>query len=152
MEIDAMLKMRFLAAAVVALATFSAGCGTTPPTPAQAAAKESAQGPADLRYSNKWRIEVSEGANSDGEFVFHVTPKGGQTQVVTIQVDDGQSENHVARTIRNGFEKQLDSREYHVEVDDGEDVLVKKKMNASVFALEIVSSTVKSVRLHLQKE
>ena len=147
-----MLKMHFCAATVVALAAISAGCGTTPPTPADAAVKATVQDPADLRYSNKWRIEVSEGANSDGEFVFHVTPKGGQTQVVTIQVDDGESENHVARTIRKGFEKQLDSREYDVEVDDGEDVLVKKKMNAPVFALEIVSSTVKSVRLHLQKE
>ena len=27
-----------------------------------------------LSYSNKWRIEVSEGANSDGEIIFHVTP------------------------------------------------------------------------------
>lgn len=147
-----MLKMRFLAATVVALATFSAGCGTTPPTPAEAAARESAQGSADLRYSNKWRIEVSEGANSDGEFVFHVTPKGGQTQVITIQVDDGESEDHVARTIKKGFEKQLDTRKYDIELDDGEDVLVKKDLTEPVFALEIISSTVKSVRLHLQKE
>jgi hypothetical protein len=37
-------------------------------------------------------------------------------------------------------------------MDDGEDVLVKKDLTEPVFSLEIVSSTVKSVRLRLQKE
>lgn len=127
-----------------------AGCGTTPPTPEQAAT--TTRNADDLRYSNSWRIEVSEGANSDGEFIFHVTPKGGQTQVVTVKVDDGESEDRVARTIKNAFEKQLDTRRYDIEIDDGEDVLVKKDLTEPRFALVVISSTVKSVRLRLQKE
>ena len=95
---------------------------------------------------------MSEGANSDGEFVFHVTPKGGQTQVVAVKVDNGESEDHVARTIKNAFKKQLDTSKYDIEVDDGEDVLVKKDLTEPRFALEVISSTVKSVRLRLQKE
>ena len=134
------------------LVSLLAGCGTTPPTPAQAAAQSATRDAGDLRYSNSWRIEVSEGANSDGEFVFHVTPKGGQTQVVTVKVDDGESEDRVARTIKNAFEKQLDTGRYDIEMDDGEDVLVKKDLTEPRFALEIVSSTVQSVRLRLQKE
>lgn len=140
-------------AAGTALLLFTlAGCGTTPPTPQQAAAATATRDADDLRYSNKWRIEVSEGANSSGEFVFHVTPKGGQTQVVTVKVDDGESEDRVARTIKNAFEKQLDTKKYDIEIDDGEDVLVKKDFTEPRFALEVISSTVKSVRLRLQKE
>jgi len=142
----------FLAAGAALLLSSLTGCGTTPPAPEQAAAAATARDAGDLRYSNKWRIEVSEGANSDGEFVFHVTPKGGQTQVVTVQVDDGESEDHVARTIKKAFEKQLDSKKYDIEIDDGEDVLVKKDFTEPRFALEVISSTVKSVRLRLQKE
>jgi hypothetical protein len=129
-----------------------AGCGTTPPTPGEAAAAVAAKPAHNLSYSNSWRIEVSEGANSDGEIVFNVTPKGGTTQVITVTIDDGTSEDHVARVIKRAFEKQLDTSKYDIEIDDGEDVLVKKDLTEPVFALEIVSSTVKSVRLRLQKE
>jgi len=147
-----MARIRTIAVGSALLVSLLAGCGTTPPTPAQAAAQSATRDAGDLRYSNSWRIEVSEGANSDGEFVFHVTPKGGQTQVVTVKVDDGESEDRVARTIKNAFEKQLDTGRYDIEMDDGEDVLVKKDLTEPRFALEIVSSTVQSVRLRLQKE
>ena len=125
------------------------GCGTTPPTPAEAAAARSS---GKLSYSNEWRIEVSEGANSDGEILFRVTPKGGATQDVRVVIDDGTSEDHVARVIKNTFEDQLDTSRYDIEMDDEEDVLVKKDLTEPRFALELVSSTVKSVRLHVQKE
>jgi len=147
-----MRKMTFLVAGPALLVSVLTGCGTTPPSPEQAAATAATREAEDLRYSNSWRIEVSEGANSDGEFVFHVTPKGGQTQVITVKVDDGESEDHVARSIKNAFEKQLDTSKYDIEIDDGEDVLVKKDLTEPRFALEVVSSTVKSVRLRLQKE
>jgi outer membrane lipoprotein-sorting protein len=151
METLEMRKLTFLAAGAALLASVLSGCGTTPPSPEQAAATP-ARDASDLSYSNSWRIEVSEGANSDGEFVFKVTPKGGETQVITVKIDDGQSEDRVARTIKNAFEKQLDTSRYDIEMDDGEDVLVKKDFTEPRFALEIVSSTVKSVRLRLQKE
>ena len=91
------------------------GCGTTPSTPAQAA---SAEPDTKLDYSNAWRIEVSEGANSDGEILFRVTPKGGATQDVRVVIDDGTSEDHVARVIKNTFEDQLDTSRYDIEMDD----------------------------------
>lgn len=125
-----------------------AGCAPVPPSPDEAASRSAGE----LHYSNKWRIEVSEGANSDGEFVFHVTPKDHKTQVVTVEIDDGESENHVARTIKNAFEKQLDTGDYDIEMDDGEDVLIKKDAFEPDFSLEIISSTVKSVRLSVERE
>ena len=152
MENFHLTRTRLIAVGTALFVSLITGCGTTPPAPATAAATAATGDADDLRYSNSWRIEVSEGANSDGEFVFHVTPKGGKTQVITVKVDDGESEDHVARTIKNAFEKQLDTSKYDIEIDDGEDVLVKKDLTEPTFALQIVSSTVKSVRLHLQKE
>ena len=134
---------------LVALSLTVIGCGTTPSTPAQAA---SAEPDTKLDYSNAWRIEVSEGANSDGEILFRVTPKDGTSQDVKVVIDNGTSEDHVARVIKNTFEQQLDTSRYDVEIDDGEDVLLKKDLTEARFALVLVSSTVKSVRLHVEKE
>ena len=141
--------MRPLLLGLAAICLNLLGCGTTPPTPAEAAATPSS---AKLSYSNAWRIEVSEGANSDGEILFRVTPKGGATQDLRVVIDDGTSEDHVARVIKNTFEDQLDTSRYDIEMDDEEDVLVKKDLTEPRFALEVVSSTVKSVRLRVQKE
>ncbi len=40
----------------------------------------------DLKLSNKWRVEVSEGAKSDGTILFRVTPKDGQPVEVPVAV------------------------------------------------------------------
>ena len=106
---------------------------------------------ADLSLSNKWRIEVSEGAKSDGNIAFRVTTKEGVSTDVTAAIKDGTGENAVARAIRDAFKSALDSNVYHVETDDGEDVLVKKRKGPD-FELKFLESTVKSVRIHLQKE
>ena len=104
-----------------------------------------------LSLSNKWRIEVSEGANNDGTIVFRVTPKEGTPVDVTVQIKDGRSENGVAIDIRDTLKKSLDSKVYHVERDDGEDVLVKKRKGPD-FELKLVESTVKGTRIHIEKE
>ena len=148
-----MSTLRTIALRSALLATgLLCACGTTPPAPSETAVAATMKDARTLSYSNAWRIEVSEGANSDGEFVFNVTPKGAATQVIVVKIDDGTSEDHVARVIKRAFEKQLDTSKYDIEMDDGEDVLVKKDLTEPVFSLEIVSSTVKSVRLRLQKE
>ena len=65
---------------------------------------------ANASPSNKWRLQFSGGAESDGEIVIHFTP------------------------------------------DDGEDVLVKKRMGAASFGVDIISVTVKDVRINPEKE
>jgi hypothetical protein len=106
---------------------------------------------ADLSLSNKWRIEVSGGARSDGNIAFRVTTKEGVSTDVTAAIRDRTGENAVARAIRDAFKSTLDSKVYHVETDDGEDVLVKKRKGPD-FELKFVESTVESVRIHLKKE
>lgn len=105
-----------------------------------------------VRVSNKWRIEFSEAANSGGVITFLVTPEVGHGQVVKSAIPDDTSENHVARLVRDAFREQLLKEHYHIEVDDGEDILIKSRHGSPDFALELISSNVKSVRIHLQRE
>ena len=105
-----------------------------------------------LDLSNKWRVECSEGANSDGVILFRVTPKDGTPTEVAVPIRDGRSENGVARDIRDAFRNTLDPKKFHSETDDGEDVLLKKRRGAPKFELKLVSSTVKSVRFDVEKE
>jgi hypothetical protein len=102
-------------------------------------------------YSNKWRIEVSESAKSDGTMLFRVTPKQGTPVEVTVSIKDGRGENNIAKDIRDAFKAALDAKSFHTETDDGEDVLLKKKKGPD-FALMLVESTVEAVRLNIEKE
>lgn len=115
-----------------------------------AVAQDAAVAP-DLKYSNKWRIEVKEGANNDGVARFRVTPKGEAAVEVTVDIKDGRSENGVARDVKNAFKAALDTKRFHVEGDDGEDVLVKKKGGPD-FALELLESTLKGTHFDLERE
>ena len=105
----------------------------------------------DLKYSNKWRIEVKEGANNDGVARFRVTPKGEAAIDVNVNIKDGRSENGVARDVKNTFKAALDAKRFHVEGDDGEDVLVKKKGGPD-FSIELVESTLKGTHFDLERE
>ena len=105
----------------------------------------------ELKLSNKWRVEVSEGAKSDGTILFRVTPKDGSPVDVPVAIKDGTSENHVARTIRDAFRATLDKKAFHSETDDGEDVLLKKRKGPD-FELRLVESTVKATRIRIEKE
>ena len=58
----------------------------------------------------------------------------------------------VARKIRDVLRAKLDSKAFSVEVDDGEDVLVKKAHSQPNFGLKLVSNSVKAVRINLDRE
>ena len=108
--------------------------------------------PAMASDSNKWRIEVNHNAHSDGQVVFRVEPKGGQPTDVIVDIAKDTSENKVAVAIRDAFRAQLPEEAYHIERDDGEDVLVKKKHGAANFSLTLVSSSVENVKFDIEKE
>ena len=102
--------------------------------------------------SNKYRIQVSEGAKSDGEIVFAFSPEGVAAFEVAVPIAKGTSENAVARKIRDVLRAKLDPKAFSVEVDDGEDVLVKKGSGQPNFGLKLVSNSVKAVRINLDRE
>lgn len=101
--------------------------------------------------SNKWRIEVSSDADSTGVLVFELAPVNAPVETVTVNVADDTGENAVARLIRDAMRAQLGGR-YQVEVDDGEDVLVKKAQGAADFDLRLREQSVRGVRIDLDRE
>lgn len=105
----------------------------------------------ELRYSNKWRLEVSEGANNTGVMNFRVTPEGGAAIEIPVALKKGRGEDGCARDIRDTFKKALGKDNYKIEIDDGEDVLVKVRKGPNV-AIELVSSDVKGTRVNLDRE
>jgi len=102
-------------------------------------------------YSNKWRLEVSEGANNDGDMHFRLTPKDGTPIDVSVHLKKGRGEDGCARDIRDAFKAALDKKSYKLEIDDGEDVLVKKHSGPD-FSIELVESSVQGTRVKLHRE
>ena len=139
-----------LAACLMLLPVLASMPATAQDAAAQAAAPAAA--PAhEPHYSNRWRLEVSEGANNDGDMHFRLTPKDGQPVDVPVHLKDGRGEDGCARDIRDAFKAALDKKSYKVEIDDGEDVLVKKHSGPD-FSIELVESTVKGTRVKLHRE
>ena len=138
---------------LVAIALLAAAAGVpalAQETAAPAATPAAAPAP-ELRYSNRWRLEVSEGANNEGVIRFRFTPKDGTAFEIPVNLKEGRGEDGVARDIRDTFKKSLDKNAYKVEVDDGEDVLVKVR-KGPVVAIEIAEQTVKGTRINIDVE
>jgi hypothetical protein len=135
---------------LVATATAAVGLAWIPAIAQEATAPVAATAP-ELRYSNKWRLEVSEGANNDGIMHFRITSQGGTPIDIPVKLKKGRGEDGCARDIRDTFKATLDRKIFKIEVDDGEDVLVKKRRGPD-FAIELVDSTVKGTRVNLDRE
>lgn len=101
--------------------------------------------------SNKWRVEVDGKAGTAGSLQLTVTPEGGTSQQIDVPVAKGQSENQVARLIRDAL-KQAIGKDYHVEIDDGEDVLVKRRLGKSRLDLQLTGNSVQGIKLKSHTE
>lgn len=102
--------------------------------------------------SNKWRLVVDGTARSAGDVAFRVTPNGGTPVEVAIKVPANHAENSIARDLREAFRAKLPSKQFHIEVDDGEDVLLKKRMGQPDFVVELVASSIEHTRFTLKRE
>jgi hypothetical protein len=143
------------ASAVAALALASAlFVIAAAPRPGQAATPAQAAGPTaeKPKFDNKWRIVCNHNATSAGTITFVLTPKGAAPQELTITIAKPIGENAVAREIRDQLKAQLDPKLFHVETDDGEDVLVKKRRGAADFALVKTFGSVESVKITIRRD
>ena len=102
--------------------------------------------------ANKWRIEMSGQALTTGEIQFRITPRQGDAVDVSVGIKSGRSENNVAKDVRDALAAKLSPDRYTVEVDDGEDILIKKKDGQPDFALELVESNVQNVSIKVEGE
>jgi len=135
---------------LTAVSAFAQDPAVATPAATEAASAQAAPA-APLKLSNKWRIKVREGANNTGTLLFRVTPDKGTATDIVVNIDKGRSENGVATDIKNTLKKALDPKVYHVETDDGEDVLVKKRKGPD-YEVKLVESTLKGTRVYLDKE
>ena len=106
---------------------------------------------AQARASNKWRVQCSGNAESDGVLTFYLVAGDADPLAIEVEVFAGTRENAVAETIQLAFASRI-AATHTVEVDDGEDVLVKKRKGQPDFQLELSGSTVEGVRIRLDPE
>ena len=107
--------------------------------------------PALAAESNKWRLEFSGAAESAGELVLEIAPKGREPVRVTVVIERNDGENRVARKVKTAIDRQA-GRWVDAELDDGEDVLVQRRLFRPRVLIALVSSTVKDVRINFDQE
>ena len=100
---------------------------------------------------NKWRIEVDGNAQTAGRIVLQVAPAKGEPIRAVAIISNGRKENDVARDVSAALQK-VASNHYNVEVDDGEDVLVKKQDGERNFVVTVVENTVQGVNIAVDAE
>ena len=102
--------------------------------------------------SNKWRIELNHRVDNDSTIVFRISPEGGGTPIeVETKIPAKTAENAVAKMLRDSFKASL-GEDYHVETDDGEDVLIKRRNDTPNFDLTLVSSNATGLTIDLERE
>jgi len=106
----------------------------------------------DSPTSNKWRIELDGQALKTGDIQFRVTPHQGEAVDVVATIRSGRAENNVAKDVRDAFAAKLSPERFTVEVDDGEDILIKKKEGQPDFAVELIESDVRNVAVKIEGE
>lgn len=100
---------------------------------------------------NKWRLEFSGNAESAGRIVLQVAPAKGEPIRAVADVANGRAENDVARDVGAALQA-VASNHYNVEMDDGEDVLLKKQVGERDFVVTVVENTVQGVRIDIDGE
>lgn len=106
--------------------------------------------PAFASQSNKWRLQFSGAAESAGEMVLEIIPSGRAPVRVSVLIERNDGENRVARKVKSAIDRQA-GKWVDAELDDGEDVLVKRHFFRR-FSIVLVSSTVKDVRINFDHE
>ena len=102
--------------------------------------------------SNKWRIELDGSALKTGDMQFRVTPSQGESIDVVATIKSGLAEDAVAKNVRDAFAAKLNPERFTIEVDDGEDILIKKKDGQPDFTLELIESDVRNVNIKIEGE
>jgi hypothetical protein len=101
--------------------------------------------------ASKWRVEFDHYAREPGELVLRITPLGGTPVDVTTKIADAKSENQAAHLLRDSLRATL-GKGYKVEVDDGEDVLIKRTGKTPKFEVSLVSNSVNGLSVGVKKE
>ena len=98
---------------------------------------------------SKWRLKFDHWAETDGELVLRIAPLNGTPIDVSTKISKDTTENAAAELVSGALKAQL-GKGYKVEVDDGEDVLIKKSGKTPKFEVTLVSSSVTGLNLKIK--
>jgi hypothetical protein len=101
--------------------------------------------------SNKWRLQLDGAADTSGTVVLRLSPEDGADIDVEVAIPAGTHENAAARLIRDAIRAEV-GKQYRAEVDDGEDVLVKRRSGQPDLAITVTTNTAEGLRISLDRE
>ena len=98
---------------------------------------------------SKWRLKFDHWAEVDGELVLRIAPLNGTPIDVSTRISKDTTENQAAELVSGALKAQL-GKGYKVEVDDGDDVMIRKSGNTPKFEVSLVSSSVTGLNLKIK--
>ena len=98
-----------------------------------------------------WRLQCDGAAASDGELVIVVTPDGGTPEEVVVAVGRADSENQVAHKALVALQQAAGSN-YSIEMDDGEEIVVRQRDGVELFEIAVARNTVDGVSVEFDPE
>ena len=100
--------------------------------------------------SGNWRIEFDNRSDNDGTLVLRIAPIEGAPTDVEIKIPANTSENNAAELVSASLKASLGSEKYRIGVDDGEDVVIKKRGKTKNFELTMVSTSLTGLQLRIK--
>lgn len=101
--------------------------------------------------AGKWRIEFGSRADNDGVITLRVSPEGGTPVDVETKVAAKSGASSVAKSVRDSLKVSL-GEGYHVETDDGQDVVIGKKGKTPKFEVTLASSSLTGLKVKIGRE
>jgi hypothetical protein len=99
--------------------------------------------------ASKWRVKFDHWAEADGELVLRIAPLNGTPIDVSTRISKGTTENAAAELVSGALKAQLGNG-YKIEVDDGEDVVIKKSGKTPKFEVSMPSSSVTGLNVKIK--
>ncbi len=101
--------------------------------------------------AGKWRIELDDHADNDGTITLRVSPEGGTPIDVETKVVARSGAEKVAEAVRDSLKVSLGDG-YHIETDDGEDVVIGRSGKTPKFEVTLASSTLTGLEVGIRRE
>ena len=95
-----------------------------------------------------WRLQFDGAAASDGELVIVVTPDGGTPEEVVVAVGRADQVAHKALVAL----QQAAGSNYSIEMDDGEEIVVRQRDGVELFEIAVARNTVDGVSVEFDPE
>jgi len=101
--------------------------------------------------AGKWRVGFNGYTGNDGTIVLRINPEGGTPVDVETKIPAKTGPNTVAKAVRDSLRVSL-GEGYHVETDDGEDVIVGKTGKTPKFEVTLVSMSLTNLSIGIERE